>query len=93
MIHLNITIHGRVQGVGFRFYAMEMAYKFGVRGFVANLSDGTVYAEAEGEPKGVTEFLAWCRRGPIGAHVTGVTSEEGPVSGFTSFDIRRGRKD
>ncbi len=89
MKHLNITISGRVQGIGFRFTAMEVAYKLGVKGLVLNRPDGTVYIEAEGEEGPVDKFLAWCRRGPLGARVTGISAVPGPVQGFASFDIRR----
>jgi len=47
--HVNITVKGRVQGVGFRYSAMEAAEELGIKGFVRNMPDGSVYIEAEGE--------------------------------------------
>jgi len=49
-----------------------MAYRFNVRGWVRNLSDGRVEAIFEGERGDVDEMLEFCRRGPIGSVVEGV---------------------
>jgi acylphosphatase len=89
MEHLDIVVSGRVQGIGFRFSAMEAAYRFGVTGFVLNRPDSTVYLEAEGKKESVQHFLSWCQKGPLGAKVTDVKVTPGPLQGFTAFDIRR----
>ena len=88
MKHLNITIKGRVQRVGFRFCTMEAAYKYGVTGVVMNKDDNSIYIEAEGEPKEMDDFLEWCRSGPLGAKVEEVTYVEGELKEFTSFEIK-----
>jgi acylphosphatase len=62
-----IIIHGRVQGVGFRWSAVHQAKRLGVSGWVRNRSDGTVEALAEGD--GLENFLGWCEKGPWGARV------------------------
>jgi len=49
MKHYNIWISGKVQRVGFRFTAMQTAYRYGIVGFIQNMKDGSVYIEAEGE--------------------------------------------
>jgi acylphosphatase len=49
---------GRVQGVGFRYAALQVAREFEVAGFVMNLSDGRVHLEAEGSPEEVGAFIA-----------------------------------
>ena len=79
MKHLNITLSGRVQGVGFRFTAMETAYRYGVSGFVMNLPDHSVYIEAEGDDPGLEQFLTWCKKGPLGAKISQADVEEGAV--------------
>ena len=89
LIHRNITIMGEVQGVGFRYYTRKAAQDLGITGFVMNRTDGSVYAEAEGEENEVHQFIDWCRQGPDMADVTGINVSEGPVSGFISFDILR----
>ena len=88
MKKLKITVFGRVQGIGFRFSAMQAAYKYGVRGFVKNQPDGSVYLEAEGKEQDVDQFLQWCKRGPIGARVERVETEQTEPGDLTRFDIR-----
>jgi len=49
---------GRVQGVGFRYSALQVAREFEVAGYVANLPDGRVQLEAEGAADEVDRFIA-----------------------------------
>ena len=56
--HEVATFSGRVQGVGFRYAALEAAREFEVSGYVRNLPDGRVLLEAEGEPAEVAAFIA-----------------------------------
>jgi acylphosphatase len=49
---------GRVQGVGFRYAALQVAKEFEVTGFVSNLPDGRVHLEVEGDPGVVDAFIA-----------------------------------
>lgn len=88
MKHFNIIVRGKVQRIGFRFYAMEAAYKYGVKGFIMNREDGSVYIEAEGDPDALEQFSGWCHRGPLGARVGSVEITESNVQGFTSFEIK-----
>jgi len=85
---LAITIRGRVQGVGFRFSAVNKAQQLGLKGFVKNKMDGTVYIEAEGEPKQLNEMVNWCWQGPPSASVEDVTKQEIPVRGFDRFGVQ-----
>jgi acylphosphatase len=58
-IHHEIAFFsGRVQGVGFRYAALQVAREFEVAGFVSNLPDGRVLLEAEGDPGEVAAFIA-----------------------------------
>jgi acylphosphatase len=84
--HLTITIYGKVQGVGFRWSAIEQALELDLTGFVRNQDRDQVYIEAEGEVDRLKQFLAWCHRGPQGANVEKVdyqSSEE--LKEFTEF--------
>jgi len=83
--HYNIRIDGRVQGVGFRYAARNIARSYGINGFVRNEPDGTVYIEAEGEEKNLNRYLAWCRKGPSMSYVTEVNFEEGEIKPFPSY--------
>ncbi len=87
MLHKNIRVTGRVQGVGFRYSARQVAREIGVKGFVRNQPDGSVYIEAEGEPDQVERFLAWCREGPSRAVISHVSVYDSDVRGFTEFLI------
>jgi acylphosphatase len=87
MKNVKIKVFGRVQRIGFRFSAMQTAYKYGVKGIVQNSDDGSVYMEAEGEDKDVDLFVAWCRRGPVGAKVDEIRVEDGEVRNYSSFEI------
>jgi acylphosphatase len=87
MKHLNLTIMGKVQRVGFRFTAMEAAYRHSINGFVMNSGNNDVYIEAEGMSENLDQFLAWCRKGPMGARVDNVEIQEAPVKNFVNFEI------
>ena len=87
--HFNITIWGLVQGVWYRGSAQQQARLLGLTGFVQNLPDGGVYAEAEGPEAVLFEFVKWCRRGPELAKVDEVQVTEDAVLGFADFAIRR----
>jgi acylphosphatase len=81
-------VRGRVQGVGFRFFAIHAARRLGVVGSVRNLPDGTVEAIAEGTPDAVSEFRAELWRGPSYGHVTSVDeSDIKPTGRYKSFDV------
>lgn len=56
--HETAYFTGRVQGVGFRYTALQVAREFEVAGFVTNLPDGRVHLEAEGSPEQVDAFIA-----------------------------------
>jgi acylphosphatase len=82
-------IGGRVQGVGFRFFAEGRAAVEGLHGWVRNLPDGRVEVRVEGERESVDRFEAALRRGPSGARVESVEVEtEAPTGRATGFSIR-----
>jgi acylphosphatase len=57
-VHHEMTFFtGRVQGVGFRYTALQVAREFDVSGYVSNLPDGRVVLEAEGTPQEVEAFI------------------------------------
>jgi acylphosphatase len=67
-----------------------VAVQSGVGGWVRNLDNGSVEAVLEGESAAVERVLAFMRRGPERAVVTGVVVEEGEFSGeCTEFEVRR----
>ena len=64
MVNVQLTITGRVQGVGFRWGTLELAQELGITGFVRNQADGTVYVEAQGSDKVVAAFIRRLAAGP-----------------------------
>jgi len=88
MNHLNVTVHGKVQGVNFRHYTREKAVALRIKGFVENRTDGTVYIEAEGTLAQLEEFVTWCGDGPARADVENVETSEGALKNYGSFEIR-----
>jgi acylphosphatase len=75
------VISGRVQGVGYRFFARDAAAREGIRGRVRNLPDGSVEVEAEGDDEAMQRFEMALRRGPHGARVDEVLVDPAPASG------------
>ncbi len=71
-VALRLRIRGRVQGVGYRDWAVRAARRLGVGGWVRNLADGSVEVVAQGARNAVDAFVAACRTGPPSARVTGV---------------------
>ena len=83
----HLKISGYVQGVGFRYAMAEEAERLGVTGWVRNRRDGTVEAVVDGARDALDAIVAWARRGPRGAQVTGVEVNEAPES-FQRFEMR-----
>jgi acylphosphatase len=86
--HYDITIKGRVQGVGYRYSVLNIAKETGVSGFVKNLPDGTVYIEVEGLINQIDEFIKWCVNNPGRALIKEIIKEEHTVRNYNSFEIR-----
>ncbi|SFS60482.1 acylphosphatase [Sphingobacterium wenxiniae] len=87
MKHLNITVKGKVQGVYYRATTKAVADHLGVKGFVVNQPDGSVYIEAEGDAFSLESLLEYCEGGPDKAEVESVTYEEGELRDFINFVV------
>lgn len=74
-----LTIHGRVQRVGFRWALRAQACALGLCGWVRNRSDGSVEALVAGPAPALDELIAWARRGPPAARVGEVSWEAAPA--------------
>jgi acylphosphatase len=70
-----LRISGRVQGVFYRQTTREKARALGLSGWVRNMPDGTVEAEARGPRERIDELITWCRQGPPSATVANVMVE------------------
>lgn len=88
--HLNIAVIGKVQGVYYRASTKQKADALGVKGFVRNQPDGSVYIEAEAAPEILRQFVEWCHRGSERAQVQHVEISEAPLKNFIAFEVQRG---
>jgi acylphosphatase len=89
LVARRLVLSGRVQGVGFRFFAEELARFEGVGGWVSNRPDGTVEVLIEGDRESVDRVEARLRRGPPAARVVAVTADDDVPSGRAGrFEIR-----
>lgn len=82
-----VTYSGRVQGVGFRYTARQVASDFPVAGFVRNLGDGDVELVAEGEPAVVEAFLAAVEK-RMHRYITWTAVRDEGLAGYSAFEIR-----
>ncbi len=77
----HILVSGRVQGVGFRFFAARQARRLGVGGSVRNLPDGRVEVVAEGDRAALEALVAALREGPPGAAVRDIRVDWAEAAG------------
>ena len=80
-------VRGRVQGVGFRYFAQRAAAQVGVGGYVRNLDDGRVEVYAVGTPDQLSELAGLLWTGPRFAGVRGVEEQEAAVQQYDTFHI------
>lgn len=90
MATIHLEIAGRVQGVGFRWFARQQARRLGIDGWAVNTRDGTVEIVAKGEPGALKQLEAAVAQGPSGAIVKSISelpaiSEDDIPDGF---DVR-----
>ena len=87
-IQLHAIVHGRVQGVSFRYYTKQRADSLGITGWVRNRPNRTVEVVAEGSKADMAEFVKFLKQGPPSARVDNVDLSEGEATGeFKTFEI------
>jgi len=88
-IRAEVTVHGTVQGVGFRFATARQAKSLGLAGWVRNTWHHSVEAVFEGEEPNVKSMVRWCHEGPTFARVSHVDVAYLPATGsLQSFTVR-----
>lgn len=86
MTELHCIISGRVQGVAYREFAKNIATELGLKGFVANLPDGSVEVLAQGELTVLKVYATHLQKGPVGSQVRGFYDEWSEAQKeFTNF--------
>ena len=89
MKRAHVFYSGRVQGIGFRYTAQDIAENLGIYGWVKNLEDGRVEIIAESEEKNLKEFLDKILKGPLGRYIEDAdVAWETPSKEFNDFDIK-----
>ena len=84
---LELRVHGRVQGVGYRAALVAQARRLGVCGWVRTRRDGSVQAVLAGPGDAVQQLVQWARRGPPAAVVDGVELQAADGE-FSTFELR-----
>jgi len=89
-MRMAFKVHGRVQGVGFRYFVRDQARNLGLAGWVRNECDDTVAGEAEGDPPLLEALRRDLERGPSMAYVTRLdwTPLDGGQSLPLPFEVR-----
>lgn len=88
-VRAHLFIRGRVQGVGYRAFAMGIASSMGLSGWVRNLADRQVEAVFEGERWAIEAAIKKCAEGPISAVVSDIdVSWDEQPEGLTGFGVR-----
>jgi acylphosphatase len=86
MTERRFRVHGRVQGVGFRWWTRSRAQDLGLSGTVRNCDDGSVEVTARGSDADLSTLLSFLRQGPPGASVQRVDEE--PAHDVPEADFR-----
>jgi acylphosphatase len=87
MVALRLTIKGKVQGIGFRWFAKQVAQSQAIEGTVKNLPNGDVEIFCQGSIYNLSLFTDAMRKGPKDAEVNSLDIKKTEDQGFTGFKI------
>ena len=89
MIKYEIKLTGRVQGVGFRYFAHQKATEIGIKGWVKNSREGGVFIVAQGNENDLNTFIDYLQIGPTLARVDKLSKYKmATLSDFVDFQIK-----
>jgi len=89
MKRICMNISGYVQGVFFRENTKKKAKELGLKGYVKNLSDGSIEVVVEGDESNLKELINFCRNNPSGSRVKSIKVDYEEVKNeFKDFEIR-----
>jgi acylphosphatase len=90
-VRLHAVVEGRVQGVGFRYFVVQIADELKLVGWVRNLDGGEVEVTAEGTRSRLETLLKAIHRGPASGFVSNIRVEWGEAKGeFRRFGVIHG---
>ena len=84
---ISIEFTGKVQQVGFRYFVFRLASELGIKGYVRNQPDGSVYIEAESDSNHLTVFVEHCKKGSPQSIVSSCKSTSIEPKDFKDFRI------
>jgi acylphosphatase len=87
LISARILVSGKVQNVGFRYFTLDQAHLYAIKGWVKNTADGKVEMEIEGSKNQVPYFIEAIRKGPSGSRVINLQVVDIPIQNFINFKI------
>jgi len=76
VVQYEIKIHGRVQGVGFRYFTQQKAKELEINGWVKNMRDGGVWIMAQGDKNTIDTFIDYLKIGPTHSRVDKISKTE-----------------
>ena len=84
-------VSGMVQGVGYRYFARQLAQRLGIAGYVKNLRDGRVEVYAIATQSALASLRNELARGPAGAMVSSIAEDDAPIDAHFSarFSVER----
>ena len=85
---ITVKVTGTVQRVGYRYFVLHAAKELGIKGYVKNKPDDSVYIEAEGDVDSMNFFLHKCKEGPPRAQVIGFEINSKEQKNYDDFVIR-----
>lgn len=85
--HIKITLTGKIQRQGLRFYTVKKAYEIGITGNVGWYSPDILVIHAEGTQPQLDSFISWIRNGPPGVKVESLDTQELELQDFKSFEM------
>jgi acylphosphatase len=89
MVQYEITISGRVQGVGYRYFAVQKANEMGITGWVKNSVDGGVIIVAQGIEEEIKTFIDYLYIGPTRSRVVQISKVKfNTLSNFDNFSVK-----
>lgn len=89
MVQYEITVTGRVQGVGYRYFVIQKATEMGITGWVKNSVDGSVIIVAQGIEEEIKTFIDYLYIGPTSARVDQISKVKfNSLGNFNNFSVK-----
>lgn len=85
--HIKITLSGKIQRQGLRFYTVKKAYEIGITGNVGWDSQDILVIHAEGTQPQLDTFISWIKNGPPGVKIESLETQELELQDFNSFEM------